>query len=147
MPGLSHRSETFEGLCPGQGDIWNGRVRVEEPVLQSFLFLPTHPPPRVWGLLFCPRCVGIHLEGIAILSHTGGNDGCRKGRGHGFVAHSPHSCALDFPVMSPGVLPTALRGRCCLRFTDEALGLRGVQPVSQYHEAVSGEAEIGTQAV
>lgn len=65
VPGWSPGSETFEGLCQGQGakertEEWDG---ISQVVKSSLVFLL--PLPRVQGLLFCPRGVGIDLEGIS----------------------------------------------------------------------------------
>lgn len=68
VAGLSCGSQTFEGLCQGQGDKWGRpRGRACASILPSpFVPFPS-PFPRVQGLFLCPRLIGIHLEALTIV--------------------------------------------------------------------------------
>lgn len=96
VPGLSRGSETLESPRQGQGDEWDGMDRAREPMLQSYPCAP-YPFPRGQGLLLYAKLVGIHVEGIAIVI---GRTITVSIVVMDFRAYSPHTSAIDFPVLS-----------------------------------------------
>lgn len=111
------------------------------PGLHPSLFLPLAPPeglgavillqvckdpsrrrPIVMGMIVAVRIVVLNF--LEQFCHT-------------------NLCVKDFSVMFSWVLPTALQGRDYYpHFADDDLRHREVESVSQYHEAVSGGAEV-----